>query len=625
MATAGTGRGACRRLNKTTCAQALGDQRPVLITVHGTNDADGTSEGARWWQRGSTFLGALGAALTARGTTEAVVTPFHWSGENSDDERLDAGKALAKVMRRLDKSSRPYHVLAHSHGGNVVLEAFNQFTRKGRAPKMLGAVTTLGTPYFARKLRRQSFSFAVYRMLLSLVLFAAAAASAVLGVALIVDAAARADVGVAWISIMFVFAALLAWPGVAVFRNALRVMRENSRLKKWFDAEGARWRAIWATRDEAIGMLVRVNELKPTFITAKSMRRSLDRMMTTLAAVAAVPLTFFTYGRVRDWTLANWEPNQTQLPELGTMGHTVSVLIASSAAIPLAIVYFAILFLLGLIFTRIGPQFVAAHMANSSIRGGLTSGALGEDSRYRLIGVTPLPNLTENAAETVIDRETLGDVDPEDAGAAMKQFYDTVIRHDPDRQAPADPDALWNTLNNAFYHNGYFADREVIDTVAGPHGGVWGGGGRHLAAREGQPPRIASVGVHHPDFARARGARRESDFGSVGRQLRRLVEVGVVGDLRQVGAVGFDRPDFRRAPGGVAVEALAVRVLSRAAVEHDRRARRRPARDAVGARIFGQPRLARAVGVHDVDLGVAVARGDERDARPVGRKTTAFG
>ncbi len=468
MSNSDVGRGKCRSLNKSSCAQALGERRPVLITVHGTNDADAVSDGARWWQRGSTFLGDVERAAAAAGGAPCVVTPFHWSGENSDDERLDAGKALAKIMARLDKTRRPYHLLAHSHGGNVVVEAFNQFTRKGRAPKMLGAVTTLGTPYFARKLRRQSFSFALYRLMLALVLLAAAVASAVLGVALLLDATARADIGVAWISIMFGLAAVFAWPGVAVLRNAVRVMREDKRLKKWFDAEGARWRVIWATRDEAIGLLLRVNELKPTFITAKSMRRSLDRMMTTMAALAAVPLTFFTYGRVRDWALQNWSPNSGDaLPELGSLGHTVSVLIAGGLAVPLAIVYFTTMFLLGLAVTRAGPQFLAAHMANASIRGGLTSGALGEDSRYRLIGVTPAPNLTDNAAETVIDRENLGDVDPDDAGAAMKQFYDTVIRHDPDRQTPADPDALWNTLNNAFYHNGYFADREVIETVAG--------------------------------------------------------------------------------------------------------------------------------------------------------------
>jgi hypothetical protein len=199
------------------------------------------------------------------------------------------------------------------------------------------------------------------------------------------------------------------------------------------------------------------------------MRRSLDRLMTTLAALAAIPLTLATYGGVRDWAQRAWSVDGA-LPEFGTADHIASVALAGGFAVPLAIVYFGALFVVGLVLTRIGPQFAAAHMANASIRGGLTSGAMGEDSRYRLVGVTPLPNLTDNAAETAIDREVLGDVDPADAGAAMKEFYDTVIRHDPDRQAPADPDALWNTLNNAFYHNGYFTDAEVIGAAAGHMG-----------------------------------------------------------------------------------------------------------------------------------------------------------
>ncbi|MGE3231455.1 MAG: hypothetical protein AB7J30_18645 [Hyphomicrobium sp.] len=40
---------------------------PVIVTVHGTNDADAADEGSRWWQRGSSFTQHLIYRLWERG------------------------------------------------------------------------------------------------------------------------------------------------------------------------------------------------------------------------------------------------------------------------------------------------------------------------------------------------------------------------------------------------------------------------------------------------------------------------------------------------------------------------------------------------------------------------------
>src|SRR5262249_22781834 len=68
------------------------------------------------------------------------------------------------------------------------------------------------------------------------------------------------------------------------------------------------------------------------------------------------------------------------------------------------------------------------------------------------------------------------------------------------------------------------------------------------------------------------------------------------------------------APVGVHDVDLAVAVA--VADEHDP-AVGRPGGQFVGCCVVRQPRLPSPVGVHDVDLGVAIARAHERDAAPV--------
>ncbi|CAI7780506.1 unnamed protein product [Closterium sp. NIES-53] len=60
---------------------------------------------------------------------EDVPYPFHWSGHNTHEARVDAGKALAQLIHavgRADPSAR-VHVVAHSHGGNVALKAVSKY------------------------------------------------------------------------------------------------------------------------------------------------------------------------------------------------------------------------------------------------------------------------------------------------------------------------------------------------------------------------------------------------------------------------------------------------------------------------------------------------------------------
>ncbi len=75
----------------------------MIVTVHGTNDADPADDGARWWQRGSEFTHHLIHHLADRGLPDAEILPLHWSGQNSDFDRLKGAEKLARTLKELDR------------------------------------------------------------------------------------------------------------------------------------------------------------------------------------------------------------------------------------------------------------------------------------------------------------------------------------------------------------------------------------------------------------------------------------------------------------------------------------------------------------------------------------------
>ena len=108
----------------------------IFVLVHGTFARD-----AGWTHPGSKMSVMLKNAIPG----DALVTTFEWSGRNSHGARLFAGAELAQRLRLL-RSLHPgasLHVVAHSHGGNVVAYAL----REAGVRDLLDGVVFLGTPF----------------------------------------------------------------------------------------------------------------------------------------------------------------------------------------------------------------------------------------------------------------------------------------------------------------------------------------------------------------------------------------------------------------------------------------------------------------------------------------------
>lgn len=132
--------------------------RAVTLIVHGTFAAE-----AAWWRLGEkgdvTFADRLEQRLAELGSPGTVWRPaldagfdysrFTWSGRNRDRDRRRAARQLATTLEALAKRmeatpEQPLTVdfVAHSHGGNVVLDLLGRLRGRVRA----GAIVLLGTP-----------------------------------------------------------------------------------------------------------------------------------------------------------------------------------------------------------------------------------------------------------------------------------------------------------------------------------------------------------------------------------------------------------------------------------------------------------------------------------------------
>ncbi len=105
----------------------------ALVLVHGTFGRD-----SAWTRPESPFVSRLTKDL------HVPVLRFAWSGVNSHRARLNAGVELATFVSELhSKGHRRLCVIAHSHGGNVVLYAL----RNKCFQAAVNGIIFLGTPF----------------------------------------------------------------------------------------------------------------------------------------------------------------------------------------------------------------------------------------------------------------------------------------------------------------------------------------------------------------------------------------------------------------------------------------------------------------------------------------------
>jgi len=140
-------------------ASAARDSRETVILVHGTfaapDPADAENRRIQWFEEEHAFVTALDRELASlnspaacwkhRRDSAAPEQSFAWSGENAWFARREAADSLRDYLSALARQGWTTHIVAHSHGGNVAMEALNFF--EGGIPTWFkGKIVLFGTP-----------------------------------------------------------------------------------------------------------------------------------------------------------------------------------------------------------------------------------------------------------------------------------------------------------------------------------------------------------------------------------------------------------------------------------------------------------------------------------------------
>ena len=141
-----------------------------VLVVHGTWAAP--AEGERPWfgryEDPGNFCWELEERLRGTDLDGAVFRAmpknqryWSWTGENSHYARLKAADSLAQEIERIAAADPQalIHVVAHSHGGNVLLKTIEQLNSEqpdgsARLESRLGRLVFLGTPFYRRCWKR---------------------------------------------------------------------------------------------------------------------------------------------------------------------------------------------------------------------------------------------------------------------------------------------------------------------------------------------------------------------------------------------------------------------------------------------------------------------------------------
>lgn len=436
-------------------AEAQEPAGPVIVTVHGTNDAHADDDGGRWWQRGSNFTQHLVHRLWERGVADAEILPLHWSGMNSDYDRLKGAERLAHILKELNRAGRPHAVIAHSHGGNVTVEGL---TLAGLSAHR-GGIVSFGTPFFTRRLKTVPMLIALFQTLLGLVI------PPIMLWYLVEILPSDSNKKIEAIILFGGLAALGAW---SLVRGARKLGRRHLATRLFAKSLAPeQWLVVHSPRDEAMQLLETAAALSPQYVTTGAAMRSL----TAFASLAGVVATLAFFA----WTGSYFMAPIVEKLRAGTYGLALGADFTFLLLVP--IVYGAVFFAIWLA-ARAGGAWLYAKMLTGAIHGGVLGAAFGGDGPYRLVGVTRLPPYLIAAREERIDALDLGGIDDAALFVAAQGLYNSVVANDGPEGGIAHPDVMWKRLSDALYHNAYMRDDDVVTGVA-----------NHLAAMWQRPPR----------------------------------------------------------------------------------------------------------------------------------------
>ncbi len=236
------------------------DRRDLVLLIHGTGGADIADEGEAWWQRGSKFHQRLSDGLEPVVDVQPAGHVFHWSGVNSEAERVAAGLELLEQLQALESQGRRYHLIGNSHGGSVIWHALTASARSDEQLTGLKSWITVATPFIHVDprpfdkwtllpwLTTLVFGYLSFRFI-EPYLHHVAEIWAVTGLSV------PLVLPLLWSVILIVGVGLLT-KAVRRLWSRRRIALDNQAAERAFSWYGHIWMALWSSEDEVINGLV---------------------------------------------------------------------------------------------------------------------------------------------------------------------------------------------------------------------------------------------------------------------------------------------------------------------------------------------------------------------------------
>ena len=402
--------------------------KDVVLLIHGSNDAASEDVGERWWQRDSAFVRELQMRLGALGAGDFEVAPFHWSGENSETQRAVAAAKLRRTVASLKRATpgRRVHVVAHSHGGNVLTWAL----ARGLARKLdkADSLICVGTPFFRRRIRMD----------------------------VVIPLIGLYALGLGWLITLF-FIGLLANPlflwGIPAL---IAVMAVTAFVTLWgmtpVSSVNRRIRPILCIHskwDEATRALAAAPSIRLRFVSASGMMASLWRggrslillllVLVLLAMCAVGPRKDELGYRVDDWGFLPFVAASIAMAAIGVLWGLAKY-----------------------VMPALGLGHALASAVNAALHQILLATAYGDDSEELISSPSPTPHGLAFESEELQD-DVVGNLNPGLTREKLSVAYERIMGFDP--SAGLDALQLWTDLNGALYHNAYFDDGRVQDRI----------------------------------------------------------------------------------------------------------------------------------------------------------------
>lgn len=486
------------RHHEMVTSQAIDQDR--VIFVHGTfaGDKNKSGNGSRWWQRGSEcwqwFERNLPPGVSLPGPDERL---FHWSGANTQTERLKASGALLAELMELERQGRRYHLVGHSHGGSVIWEALvtselirsrqsvhlslmeelrrrglTTAYRSGRRPSLGGmraykqverevrldglqSWTTLGTPFlhflpkkrlFVRGVPHEKFSLAGSSDA-EAVLFGGS--MLLLAFAMVFWGSKSVDPSGTHLRPAYLVLAALS-PVLAYLisrvterRRLADAYKQRMRIgRRAMETFGSRWLGLWAASDEAIASLRKLSYCSEDHYEALCSGRSLKE---------------FSYGHaVEAW----WSPSALEL-RLSPPRRTIEVLAEPISKNRTPSSWSGPLY--GL-FNRFGAPWLARIVYAGIIRAAqgrdVPGAVMAYCSRLPVPVQENLPGLPGHVADELEAgvSESLRLAAPEARGLLVRAALDGL--------PISAPINLRGPLGGVLVHTSYFSNEQVLQLIA---------------------------------------------------------------------------------------------------------------------------------------------------------------